>query len=331
MEKIVYKKLMTRPMSLVGCEIWYLAEKVELPKLCGNLCFFDALFVYEKGKGVDVYYDFTSPNQDPVLMVEYFNRNKEKFFELCNEFDTEAEVLNNLSEKDVELKNLFGMLVRFFAKLVVILIVGNREDGSDGELAERAKKSREKYEAAIYRGEDELVRMLEGKKGFSRFITFSEWKEGKVGGEELEERGEGYIFFKGKVYGWSKERIAEEYDLVFGEWKNAEEMRGAGSNNGVVVGRARIVFELEDLEKIEDGEILVTPMTNPDYVPYLNRVKAIVTDQGGLLCHAAIVSREFGIPSIIGTQNATEKIKNGDVIEVDTKTGKVSIVSKVSF
>lgn len=100
-------------------------------------------------------------------------------------------------------------------------------------------------------------------------------------------------------------------------------LEGLAASPGIAAGKVRLVHKMEDLQKIEIGDILVTTMTNPDMVVSMQKSAAIVTDEGGMTAHAAIVSREMGIPAIVGTQSATKKLKNGDVITVDGYAGKV--------
>lgn len=85
---------------------------------------------------------------------------------------------------------------------------------------------------------------------------------------------------------------------------------GNPSYAGKVFGKVRIIPTIKELEDMKDGEILVCPMTNPDYMPVIRKAAAIVTDEGGILCHAAIVSRELKIPCIVGTKIATEVLKD---------------------
>lgn len=84
----------------------------------------------------------------------------------------------------------------------------------------------------------------------------------------------------------------------------------------------------KDMKKIVKGDILVTEMTSPDMVPAMKKSAAIITDVGGLLCHAAIVSRELKKPCIIGTKNATKILKDGDLVEVDANQGIVRIIEQ---
>ncbi len=100
-------------------------------------------------------------------------------------------------------------------------------------------------------------------------------------------------------------------------------LEGSGASPGIGVGVVRIIKSMEDLSKIKKGEVLVTEMTNPDMVVAMQRSAAIVTDEGGMTSHAAIVSREMGIPAIVGTGEATSVLKDGMKITIDGFNGKV--------
>ncbi|NPA69554.1 MAG: phosphoenolpyruvate synthase [Crenarchaeota archaeon] len=100
--------------------------------------------------------------------------------------------------------------------------------------------------------------------------------------------------------------------------------KGVPASPGVAVGRAKICLTIEEAEKkMQPGDILVTKMTNPDWVPFMKIASAIVTDEGGMTSHAAIVSRELGIPAVVGTGNATQVMKDGQVYTVDGSRGVV--------
>jgi len=100
-------------------------------------------------------------------------------------------------------------------------------------------------------------------------------------------------------------------------------IKGFGASPGIGSGKVATIFDIEELDKIKEGDILVTTMTNPDMVPAMKRASAIVTEEGGMTCHAAIVSRELGIPGVVGTGNATEILKDGMEITVDGSRGVV--------
>lgn len=98
---------------------------------------------------------------------------------------------------------------------------------------------------------------------------------------------------------------------------------GLGASPGLVAGPVRVLHRVEDGERLQAGEILVAPMTTPDWVPILRRALALVTDGGGITCHAAIVSRELRVPCVVGARGATERLHDGDVVTVDGSSGRV--------
>lgn len=100
-------------------------------------------------------------------------------------------------------------------------------------------------------------------------------------------------------------------------------IEGLGASAGVASGVVKIIHDLKDLHKIKEGDILVTRMTNPDMVVTMQKAKAIVTDEGGLTAHAAIVSREIGLPCVVGTKKATQVLVEGSIVTVDGTNGKI--------
>jgi pyruvate,water dikinase len=98
---------------------------------------------------------------------------------------------------------------------------------------------------------------------------------------------------------------------------------GSSASPGIVSGKATLLRSPEENDKVQQGNILVAPMTTPDFVPAMKRAAAIVTDQGGQTSHAAIVSRELGVPCIVGSGSATKRIQNGQTITVDAVNGLV--------
>ena len=100
-------------------------------------------------------------------------------------------------------------------------------------------------------------------------------------------------------------------------------LEGMAASSGIASGKVRIVKNMGDLSKIQSGDILVTKMTNPDMVVSMQKSSAIITDDGGLTAHAAIVSREMGIPAVVGTGKATTELKEGEIVTVDGSTGKI--------
>jgi pyruvate,water dikinase len=107
-----------------------------------------------------------------------------------------------------------------------------------------------------------------------------------------------------------------------------KEIKGQIGNKGTYTGPVCIVMDTHDFSKLKSGDVLVSTMTTPDFVVLMQKAGAIVTDIGGMLCHAAIVSREINKPCIIGSKFATRMLKDGDVVEVDATRGIVKVISR---
>ncbi len=152
------------------------------------------------------------------------------------------------------------------------------------------------------------------------------------GKEELKARME-----KGAYY-WDEEGIdalhsgeADEIiHAVLGsqDLSDVEEFRGLAACTGKATGPVKIVNSATEISKVEEGDILVAVMTRPDYVPAMRKSAAIVTDEGGVTSHAAIVSREIGVPCIIGTKTATTTLRDGVMVEVDADEGVVRKIKR---
>ncbi len=100
-------------------------------------------------------------------------------------------------------------------------------------------------------------------------------------------------------------------------------VRGLGASPGMASGKVKIVLDIDELDKIKDGDIMVTTMTTPDMVPAMRRASGIVTDEGGVTCHASIISRELGIPCVVGTGDATSTLEENSGVTLDGKKGLV--------
>ncbi len=123
----------------------------------------------------------------------------------------------------------------------------------------------------------------------------------------------------------------ERYNIVAPTSSMQRMVKGNPACQGKVTGRVKVVNKLSELDKIKKGDVLVTKMTTPDYMMAIHKSAAIVTDEGGITCHAAIVSREFNIPCIMATKNGTQILSDNDLVEVDAYEGTVRVVETVQF
>lgn len=147
---------------------------------------------------------------------------------------------------------------------------------------------------------------------------------------KLAERVNGCVVFRHQVYAVSDlSEFVSQYGLELPEPEEKiqlESFKGFSASPGIAKGKVRFLYSKKDMLALKKGEIVVSPMTSAYFDPVLHLAAAIVTDEGGITCHAAIISRELGIPSIIGTKVATKVLKTGDLIEVNADEG---IVKKV--
>ena len=126
--------------------------------------------------------------------------------------------------------------------------------------------------------------------------------------------------------GKEAEEFLKRFNLEEGPKEKIKEFKGEVASQGITKGTVKIILGPKDFGKMKEGNILVAHMTTPEFMPVIKKAKAIITDEGGITCHAAIVSRELNIPCIIGTKIATKVLRDGNLVEVDAKNGIVKIL-----
>jgi len=168
----------------------------------------------------------------------------------------------------------------------------------------------------FYASAEELFSLYDGKK-LSIADLESRHRDGFLAVYYMS----GYKIIHAETY--KKEGIDKNFFKIHSD---VSEIRGTTAYRGKVTGVARVLRNAKDISIFNEGEILVANQTTPEYVPAMKKAAAIVTDQGGITCHAAIVARELKLPAIIGTKIATKVIKDGDRIEVDAEKGVIRIL-----
>lgn len=189
-----------------------------------------------------------------------------------------------------------------------VLIANYYQDLFLKELQKRLNLKREEIE---YTHIHELRSLLKQKK--VNPVVFRERKKNVIVINTLK----GYEVISGKV---AREIYDKAFKLAGGK---VTELKGLVASRGKVEGVVKVVRKIHDLVNVHDGAILVVSMTRPEMIVAIKRATAIVTDEGGITSHAAIVSRELGIPCIIGTKIATKVLKDGDKVEVDADKGVI--------
>jgi len=179
-----------------------------------------------------------------------------------------------------------------------------------------------------------LLKVRNISSAHSSFVTFSELekmledKNYHPDREKLHQRSRQYIFFRDSVYvGPSRQAFFRKHNFTYTvePISASKEIKGTVSCSGPssIKGTVSLILRNDEVRNFQPGNILVTVMTNPFFIPIMKKAKAIVTDEGGVTCHAAIVARELKKPCVIGTKIATKVLKDGDRVEVDAIKGIV--------
>lgn len=187
-------------------------------------------------------------------------------------------------------------------------------------LKEAAKRLGLSSEEVVTLSSDEIVGLLQG--------------ELKNAEKAISNRNRGYaiVWINGQNYTLFDSKAVKLQKLVADTFKGkvkkkrstSKIIKGTPASLGRAVGVVKVLLSHKEVDKVNTGNILVASMTTPDYVMAMEKAAAFVTDEGGITCHAAIVAREFGVPCIVGTGNATSLLKDGDIVEVNANRGIVA-------
>ncbi len=162
------------------------------------------------------------------------------------------------------------------------------------------------------------------------YLSFEEFREvmrtHKLDYQLISKRKDAYTFYEKLT---PPRVITSDGEILSGEYKRGNlpdsAIVGLAVSAGVIEGRARVILNMEDAD-LEDGDILVTAFTDPSWTPLFVSIKGLVTEVGGLMTHGAVIAREYGLPAVVGVENATKLIKDGQRIRVNGTDGYVEIL-----
>jgi len=328
-----YHKIMTRPLSLIDCECWDIGERIKLPEKFKNLLFFDPLFVYKPGKAVTVYYNFTDPEQNPQPLLNYIEKNLSWFKREKTKFDKNCqEIRVFIKNKTNDYKKIAKLNHDIWPMIAVASFFGSTEFFKvSSVLKNLCIQIREESDDVLHPSLTYLNKLITKKiKTNTQNISLTEILNNNLPNkDELNKRAKGWAYHKGNVIFDTKKYFKERNIQIINPSKShGDVITGNTACKGFIKGKAKVIFELSELNKVQKGDVLVTSMTTPEMIPALKKASAIITDEGGITCHAAIVSRELKIPCVIGTVNASSLISDGDLLEVDANKGRVKIIKK---
>lgn len=343
--KPIYKKTYSRRAILAIIEMWYRAETINEKKWTKEKQPFLPYIIFKKkGALVDVYYDKQGLNWTEKLIVQQAKNNPDFIKTIATNYREKIASVSKYHHKVLTRRDLAGFFKEFeeawlwFDAAWWFWEMTQEEEKSAGLiLPESFKQLREQTEDFIGLCEEMIECSLkEIYPNISRFVDVLRLEEvikNEIPDEtELKKRKKGYFFTNNQLFtNFTRAEIEKKFDLEFEKLKinrHLKQFSGCIASRGLASGKVKLVFLPQDLDKVKKGDILVSPMTSPDFLSGIKKAAAIITDEGGILCHAAIVSREFGIPCITGTKIATKVLKDGDMVEVDANNGIVKIVER---
>lgn len=321
-----------RDLSLWSVQSWQRGYEVELPKTLGWR--YPILFHYD-GTRVNFYHCLSDFTHFKHVITQRLIDDRELFRRLDIDFRANIEKLRHhtgelTSETLEDLSRRIGCIMAHYMFVVSDAFV---------QRVPEAWESRRLSEGILYEVDAHVEGVLasrlrkKGKDSRLAHLLTGEEASALCRGDDVdlagvERRRDSYILVGDRL------TVGTPFSTFCNEhgWKNPEEeqsvqgvrqLSGTVAHPGHVQGRVMLIRTKDDLGKVEDGYIVVAVMTNAAYTSAIRRAGAIITDEGGMTCHAAIVARELAKPCIIGTRMATRVLKNGDLVDVDAEKGTI--------
>jgi phosphohistidine swiveling domain-containing protein len=331
----IYQKTYTREVSLVTVQIWEEQQcKLQREKHGLEL----PLSVYDACDGlVTVYYHRDLFTMWSTFVQDRLQHTPQFVPELIARYEEQLSTLETYWNNpkplatSQELDEFYSVAAHGWVGMAICYALPETE-GISNEYKTKGMHLRERS-ADYMSNTDRVVQtslqyLFPQLQDLVRFITIEEVRSGSLPSQELLlERKRHYLYYNFQVHtnialpAFIKSNNIQLEDAVAPI--DASEVRGQVAMHGTATGAARILHRKSEIPLVQDGEILITPMTTPDFLPAMKKAAAIVTDEGGITSHAAITARELGKPCIIGTKFATQVFETGDKLMVDANSGTV--------
>lgn len=342
----VLSKSFSREGSLVYCQTWQQSNQEDQAAWIG-WNYENLLFLYEPpAVKISVWYNLSEMRRGDVSVTQrlaeeptFLDRVHAAFFEYLDVLAPYARREKTLGGSLEELQEYLRHWRLWWLPMAILFVLPNIAE-APREAKECALKTR--AETEWFDGDPALMSTMQQLHPAARnlvgWMTISELVRLADGGMEsvdvaaIEARRKGFVFFNGDLCPLTGlEPTLTRHNVVLNRPKipaNVNQCTGTAAAPGQAWGCARIIRRTADIPLLQPGEILVTEMTHPEYLPAMRIAAGIVTDEGGLTSHAAILSRELKKPCVVGTKIATEVLKDGDLVEVDAEKGIVRILKR---
>lgn len=336
-----YKKTLVRPLPFMRVELYAMGEYEGIKWLTDGNFYFNPLFIYEDGS-VTVYYNNISQKENPINMYNFLCNNYSSFIEKYRQTTAACNYIEKVIGKETEfvLNDFISAVLKIYPFSSLGNLAGNLPEFLVGKVYGVFKDFREKRGEVLTAAEEFLLESVPNpeKQEDMQWLKINEaFGKSAVSAEQIRERKQGYLYFNNMLL---VEKLGNEINRYLNanhiallddsaDAKDVSEgLKGTAAYGGRIRGIVTIIRNEEDFYKMQPGDILVASMTVPKFLPVMKKAAAMVTDEGGVLCHAAIVARELEIPTVIGTKRATSVLEDGDMVEVDANNSKVRILRK---
>lgn len=336
-----YKKTLVRSLPLMRVELYAMGEYEGIKWLTDGNYYFNPLFIYENGK-VAVYYNNISQKENPINMYRFMCDNYENFLEKYAQTTEACKYVEKVIAGDVSisLSDFISAVLKIYPFSSLGNLAGNLPEFLVGRVYNVFKAFREEKGELLTAAEGFLMRRASGlvKKEYLHLYYIEEaFGDTLVNDRQIQEREQGYLYFNGMLIVEKRNDEINRYlndnqiailDESQTEKSTPNELRGSTAYGGRIKGLVSIIESENDFCKMKQGDVLVASMTVPKFLSVMKKASAMITDEGGLLCHAAIVARELKIPTVIGTKRATSILTDGDLVEVDANNARIRILKK---
>jgi len=325
--KKIFFLSISRPMSLIKEKIYFEGEYNGIKELTRGLYYFKPLFMYNiENKNIDIYYNKSDLEEDPRLIYYYMDLDYEIIVKRFKKIKENIKYINNIvdNELEIDIKEYLKKIFEIYPFSSLGQLAGHY-----GNITVRIKEIlleyRNNYDYIIEKAVEYLLynisKNIDNKfVKYIDYITIEEYINNEIPNiEELEKRKKGYIYYDELIVTTDYLNVFKENNILIEEVEKTDEnaiLKGEMAFPGEAKGRVCKVFSKEDFEKFEEGDILVTPMTTPKFMKVIKKCSGIITDEGGITCHASIISREWKKPCIVGCKNATKILENGEIIRI---------------
>lgn len=342
-----WEHYLTRPFTLFGASLWQGWYGSEASLNLFGVQMKNALFV-EQAEGVARNYrikkELTRFGEGMKIFLEKDEKKARFLLDEALKLNAEAEKYLSGEKEFGDFSSAVDFLVNLALRATVlpfwILHFSTVTKYNDENLAKIAEKLRgiSHYPNMVSKIVTPLAQKILEEKGedkkYADLLTVSELLSGKVASVEQrgKEKEKGKRFLYEVFGGEEKVSFVDDVPAIIGTLEHVPvlsgEVRGQTAYKGKVVGTARVVYGIDKNAIFNKGDILISINSNPSLMPFLEKCGGVVTDEGGIMCHAAIIAREMKKPCVIGTKFATSLIKDGDLVEVDADNGVVRIIEK---